>query len=43
MLVLLLFWMMLLWIALLLLVVVGTRISTQLWRLYTEGHMELNS
>jgi hypothetical protein len=32
----------LLWMALLLLIAVGTRISTQLWRLYTIGHMESN-
>ena len=42
MLVLLLFWTFLLWMALLLLTVVGTRISTRLWWLYTKGHMELD-
>ncbi len=36
------FWTFLLWIALLLLLVVGTRISTRLWWLYTQGHMELD-
>ncbi len=37
MLVLLLFWMVLLWMALLLLIAVGTLISTHLQKLYTKG------
>ncbi len=37
MLVLLLFWMVLLWMALLLLIAVGTHISTHLQRLSTKG------
>jgi len=39
MLFLLLFWMILLWIALLLLIVVGTRISTHLHRPYIKGYV----
>jgi hypothetical protein len=42
MLVLLLLCTVLLWMALLLLIAVGTHVGTQLERLYTKGHIESN-